>query len=459
MWILILCIVFINAVMYYSIRREAAYKNDSLFLVSIPDWVYESIEIQEIVKNYQKEQLIATGFSAIAYLPVFILSSDWWYIYFMIIIWFNVVVIYIPFKRARVKLLALKKLRGWPNENVQTIKIDLSLSAYMEKHPFDLKRYFIVLAIDFIALALMIYYQADKQMYLYMMLQFVALAIGITFIKRLPNKTFCDNSEANITINMLRLDSFHHCFFLVILADATFNLGLQLVMLEKISFTILIGLCAILIICIIFVISKANSYQTKKAEILNYYKQKEYTISNDDCWKIGIFGPKYYNKADPRTIINAPNGTQIMFNSAKPAYKYFVISVWTFIIVLLVGLFGYPYYLDVTNSLVDLSINDNYIIVDSPLYEAKIDLEAITKVELTNDLGDGTRTNGTDAIVYAKGNYTFDKYGKCKVYKASLHDCYIILYTDDITYIINDDRQEETEQIYQKIQEVLRNDN
>lgn len=38
---------------------------------------------------------------------------------------------------------------------------------------------------------------------------------------------------------------------------------------------------------------------------------------------------------------------------------------------------------------------------------------------------------------------------------ASLHPCYIILYTDDITYIVNDDDIQNTKLIYQEIQEVL----
>lgn len=459
MWILTLCIVFINIVMFFSIKRESAYKENQLFLVFIPQWAHDSIEIQEIIKHYNKRQLLTSILALISYLPLYLLPSPWVNGYFFIAIWINVSIIYVPFKRARKQLLELKKLRGWPNGKTQTIKIDLSLSAYMEKHPFDLKRYLIILFVDIFVLAVMIYYRADQQMYLYMILQFIVLFGGITLIKRIPNKTFCNNSEANITINKLRLDSFHHCFFFLIFADAIFNLFLQLVMLDKLPFTILLGLIIILFICIFITINKANNYQTKKKEILNYYNQKEYTISNDDCWKIGLTGPQYYNKADPRTIVDAPNGTQIMFNAAKPAYKYFIIGIWTFVIALLLGIFGYPYYLDITNRLVDLSIYDNQIIVDSPLYNTKISLENVTKTELTNDLGQGIRTNGTDAIVYAKGNYSYDKYGECKVYLASLHECYIILYTDDITYIINDDNKKNTKKIYQEIQEVLNNDN
>lgn len=320
---------------------------------------------------------------------------------------------------------------------------------------FNLRRYFFVLIIDLSVLGNMIYFHAENAMYLYMVLQFMVLVLGIVFIKKLPNKTFCKNSEVNITLNLLRRDSFHHCFFFLITGDSIFNLALQFFLLEKLPFVILLLVALIMILCVIIIVIKANHYREKKAKILAHYNECEYTISNDDCWKIGWFGPTYYNKADPRTLISAPNGTQMTFNTAKPAYRIFIIGIWTFVIALLLWLFGYPYYLDITNNLVNLSLTDQAVVVDSPFYDVSIDLQKVNKAELADDLGKGIRTNGTDTFVYGKGNYTFDRYGKCKVYMASLHPCYIILYTDDITYIVNDDDIQNTKLIYQEIQEVL----
>ena len=105
-----------------------------------------------------------------------------------------------------------------------------------KKHPFNLRRYFFVLIIDLSVLGNMIYFHAENAMYLYMVLQFMVLVLGIVFIKKLPNKTFCKNSEVNITLNLLRRDSFHHCFFFLITGDSIFNLALQFFLLEKATF-------------------------------------------------------------------------------------------------------------------------------------------------------------------------------------------------------------------------------
>ena len=122
-------------------------------------------------------------------------------------------------------------------------------------------------------------------------------------------------------------------------------------------------------------------------------------------------------------------------------------------------MFGYPYYLDLTNNLVDLSLQNNEIIISSQFYHHVIDTSNIEKIEISNDLGKGIRTNGSDTGIYAKGNYEFDKYGKCYVYLASLHDCYIVIYTSDKTYIINDDRIDDTKKFYNKLLEVIEHDN
>lgn len=454
MWILVACLVFINIVSYFSSKREKQYHDGMLFLVTIPEWAYDSIEIKEIEKQLNKEHLYALYISFATVIPLIILPSKWIFPYFMIILWFNIAIFNFPYKKAHNKLLALKKLRGWPNQKIETIKIDLSLSAYMEKHPFALKRYLLVLLIDIITLNSMIYFHSNKLMYLYLLLQFIVLGLGILIIKKLPNKTFCNNSEANITLNLLRRDCLHHCFFFMILCDSIFNLVLQLFMIEKIPFIILILIILMILICLIMTVIKANDYQNKKRQILHHYNEHEYTISNDDCWKFGFFGPTYYNKADPRTLVSIPNGTQLTFNTAKKTYQVIIISIWCFVLALLLWLFGYPYYLDINKELVDLSINEHQLIIDSPFYATTIALDDVNKIELTDNLGKGIRTNGTDAIVYSTGNYTFDRYGKCKVYTASLHHCYIILYTDNITYIVNDDDVSNTKLVYQAIKEV-----
>ena len=455
--IMLSTIIIVNIAFYYSTKKIASYQDGRLLLVNIPEYAYNNLsEIKEIEDNFKQETTRILFLTFITYLPMLILPDFVKLLYFVAIIFINIYLFNLPFKKYRLQLLKIKKDYDWPSQNTKTVKIDLAMLAHMEKQPFNYKRYLIILIIDIICLAGMIYFKANITSYLYLVLQFIVLIIGIILIKRLPNKTYCADTEINITINSLRRDYVSHCFFSLVLIDALFNFAIQFYLLNKLPFIIVTIVIILMMINMILIINHTKDYQRKKQEILASENQKEYTIDDDSCWKIGFLGPYYYNKADPKTFVYC--GTQMVFNTAKTSYKYFVISIWVFIIGLLIIVFGYPFYLDYTNQLVDVAIEDNVIVVDSPLYDAKINLDNINKVELTDDLGDGIRTNGSDAIVYTTGYCTYDKYGDCKVYKANFHDCYIILYTDDLTYIINDDDIKNTKQIYQEIKGVINND-
>lgn len=41
---------------------------------------------------------------------------------------------------------------------------------------------------------------------------------------------------------------------------------------------------------------------------------------------------------------------------------------------------------------------------------------------------------------------------------AKLHNCYIVIYTDDEIYIINDERVNKTKQFYNQLNEVIKHD-
>ncbi|MFQ8705030.1 MAG: PH domain-containing protein [Thomasclavelia sp.] len=463
MWYLVLIIIFINVVFYYSSKRDAKYKEGMLFLVTIPEYAIESMEVQKIITFYNKYlnlSLIGTFIiSALLILLSNLFPSLIITFILLIMIFVNAIILQIPFKKARDKLLQVKKENNWLVMNEKSYKVDLQLSSYMEQQSFKLKRFYNVILIDIFAIIFMVKYNADIMMYPFMILQIIVLFGGLLFIKKQGNQAFCENSEANITINLKRKQTFYDCFFYLTLCDALFNLVIQLYLLEKLKFIYIIFTITLSFIAIILTLYKVKDYYNKKAEILSFFNESNYSLSDDDCWKIGLMGPVYHNPYDPRTLVSMPGGTQLTFNTAKNGYRYFIIGVISIIFCFLVWLFGYPYYLDITHNLVDLSLKNNKIEITSEFYNFNIDIDTIEKLEITNSLGEGKRTNGTDTGIYSKGNYRYDKYGDCKVYLANLHECYIIIYTKDNIYIINDDDTGDTKSFYQQLKGVIKNDN
>ena len=456
MWYLALILMLINIVFYYSSKRDSKYKEGNLFLVTIPEYTIESIEVQKIIISYNRQLNILLSISfiiSIISILLFNLFSTLITVFiFFVLIFINTVIMQIPFKKAREKLLKIKKQNSWLILNDIKYKIDLKASSpYIEQSTFKLKHFYCVIIIDIYIFLLMIKYKADVIIYPFIILQMIILLTSLIFIKKLRIQTFCENNKANIMINLNRKQVFYDCLFCLTLSDALFNLVIQLYLLGKFKFIYIIFVTILSFITTILTLYKIKDYHNKKTELLSHYNECSYSLSSDDCWKIGLMGPAYYNPYDPRTLVSMPGGMQLTFNTAKKGYRYFIIGFISVILCFLIWIFGYPYYLDITNNIVDLSLQNNKIIVTSEFYNFDIDIAKIERLEITNNLGDGKRINGTDTGIYAKGEYRFEKYGDCKVYLASLHKCYIIIYTKDDIYIINDDDIEDTKSFYQQL--------
>ena len=65
MWYLALILMFINIVFYYSSKRDSKYKDGNLFLVTIPEYTIESIDVQKIIISYNRQLNILLSISFI----------------------------------------------------------------------------------------------------------------------------------------------------------------------------------------------------------------------------------------------------------------------------------------------------------------------------------------------------------------------------------------------------------
>lgn len=443
----------INTIFYYQAKKYGTYQSHHILLVSVPKKEYDSNEVQNIVSSYQKELLKRYLLTFIT-IPILFLSKFYLVLYYLVIMWINIMFINLTLKKYRQQLLELKKKNNWPSTKSKTIKIDLKLSALMEQKGFHYKKYMLVLLLDCICLGCMLYFHSHLDQYPFLAIQFIVLGGGLYFITKMPNKTYCDDTRINLAINSLKQNYISFCFFTLTLIDALFYLSVQLFLVDRLPFSIIFIILMIAFVNIILVLQKSQKYQKQKTELLQNHE--EYTIDDDDCWKIGLLGPSYYNETNPKTLVSSPLGNQMIFNTAKPAYKVFVTAIWAIILAFVLWIFGYPYYLDITHQLVDVTIENNSIMVDSPFYDVTIPLDTINDIEITEDLGNGIRTNGTDAIIYTHGHCTYDRYGKCLVYKANLHPCFLIIYSDNETYIINDNNINDTKQLYYTVKEVIK---
>ena len=173
--IMLSTIIIVNIAFYYSTKKTASYQDGRLLLVNIPAYAYNLSEVKEIEHNFKQETTKILFLSFLTYLPMIILPDFVDILYFLIIIWINIYLFNLPFKKYRNQLLKIKKDYNWPSQSTKTVKVDLAMLAHMEKQPFNYKRYLIILIIDIICLAGMIYFKANITSYIYLIFQFITI--------------------------------------------------------------------------------------------------------------------------------------------------------------------------------------------------------------------------------------------------------------------------------------------
>ena len=446
-WLILVIMLSVEVVIYYQSKSDAKYREQRLFLISIPTYAYESQEVKALCHGFKKENQRNYLIIALLALPIIFLSGIANLVYMMA--WFVILVIGSNFalRKYRSLLKELKKEKQWIVKEERKMHVDLKLSAYMENVKTNWYLLVIPLSIDLILFGLGIYY---KQMILVAtaLLMIFILCVGSYFISRMANQAYTNDTDLNISLNLARKKSYFMALFYIGCGDACFNLGLFMLDKQFIFGLLCLGLAVCVMILMVYTLL---SFPRLKARMIRLHEDKFYYQNLDEVWRVGILGAVYDNPSDPRTLVPSPNGMQMIFNAAKPGYRYFILIIVGVIILFLGYIFGYPYYLDQRHELAELTLTKTTLCIDSPFYKREWALESIDKVEWSENLGKGVRVNGTDTGVYGKGHYRFDRYGDCEVYLASLHPAYIILYTQEGVFIVNDDEQEQTKAVYKQL--------
>lgn len=446
-WLFLGLLLFVEAVFYYQSKSDAKYRERRLFLVSIPVYAYESDEVVSLRRGFEKENLrnymIITLFS----LPILFLSGLFFLIYMFIWVMILAIGANLALRKYHRLLKELKIEKQWVVTEDRKIHVDLKLTAYMENVKTNWWLLVIPLLIN-TCLAVVGFYYKQWVMGVTVLLMLLLLGIGSYFIAHLSNQTYTKDTDLNIQLNLARKQSYFMALWFLGCSDASFSLGLFLL---DLSFVLGLSCLSVSIVCMILMIIKILSFPRLKERLIHLHEDQFYYQNEDEVWRIGWFGAVYDNPTDPRTFVSSPNGMQMIFNAAKPGYRYFILAVFMVLFILLGSIYGYPYYLDQRQELAELTLTTTTLRVDSPLYEQEWMIDSIKKVELVNDLGEGFRVNGTATGIYGKGHYRFDNYGDCEVYLATMHPTYIILYTQEGVFVVNDDEEEKTEAVYKEL--------
>ena len=132
-WFVLGVMLFIEAVIYYQSKSDAAYREKRLFLISVPEYAYDSQEVKELCLGFKKESQRNYFLITLFALPTLFISGMIYLVYLMA--WFVLLVIgaNFAFRKYHRLLKELKREKQWIVIEDKKMHVDLKLSAYMEK--------------------------------------------------------------------------------------------------------------------------------------------------------------------------------------------------------------------------------------------------------------------------------------------------------------------------------------
>jgi hypothetical protein len=195
--------------------------------------------------------------------------------------------------------------------------------------------------------------------------------------------------------------------------------------------------------CIFIIILESTmirNYFNKIQELKRKYDENY--DDNDKYWR-GFF---YNNPNDKSFMVQKRFGIGTTINIAHPMAKGFLgvimlITIGTLIFTLVIG-----YKLNDAEFL--LTVNENKIIIEAPMYGMEFDKSEIEEVSKITELPEGIRTNGAETDDIALGNYKLDGYGKSNLFVyRDVKNIVVIKLKDKYLFITGKDI-EETEKYY-----------
>lgn len=431
----------------YVFSSETQWHEDRILCVSLDEAYVKTKEVEQFIKERKKVLYQYLGISLLCCV-VYPWIGGFALLYALVHMAVTLTA-YRKWGRDSQRLLKeLKEKQHWQNISAKQIRIDTDLSKKKRNAPKGL------LSVPILGMVILLFLLQDM----------ISRGIGVVilliqccflylFLKTRPY-AYCDVSKINEQICVLH----HRVMFQSYLITGILlciDQGLLIWKIKQESTSLgflflfsLINVCACAII-----MGLIRKYRKEKKKCLSFQKQE--VVDEDAFWSFGFFGPMYHNPYDPRWFRSISRSGQYCINGAKPLVHIASVLCVFGGVGLLTWYDVLPTLYHSQHALVDIRLENNQVIVDSPFYQHAFPIADIEKVEYRESIGKGRRTNGFDNTIYATGKFTFDDYGKAKVYMIDDTNAYILLYTKDGLYVINEDTDAETKAAYEEIIEGL----
>ncbi len=429
------------------------YQNFQILGVAFTPEHAESKEVQRLQDLFKRKQLLT---SIVFVILTLVFQLD----FFdgmrdtlqLIALFVYIIVSYLPFQSLQQQLIELKHDKGWIYAEGKR-QADLRVSREKGKGaPHSVWIWLIWLA-SWFPLGLAFFSGAPFEVYLPLLIinvVFVILPLSYNRAIRQKPAVIFEDSEMTLayTRRYERLQGMGYLMitivltvFLIVLSWFTLRgaSGLAFLLLLLVFLLVLVGI-------IFYILQKNQALQTDFFE-----GAPAYINERSGRYKWGF----YYNPDDYRLFVpKQASGMGVTINIARPAGKLMMGLTALFLAGVVVMA------LVMSTATFDVTIEEEGIAIEAPLYNSQISVEEIERVELTQTSLKGMRTNGYGGAEKAYGYFTLDEYGPVKLYAYPNNTYHIdILLNENHKprwIILNEPTREETEELFQKIQNRMR---
>lgn len=435
-WIMLPSYLIILGIMNWAMKYYIRAEDGCIFCVRIPREHREDETIKKIIQEFLTKKKVMNIVMSIFVVGGYFLSEYDMIstVYSFVWIFVYLGLVQIALNKAFDRTYQYKKEQGITTKGY-SISFDTEVARLKQSFLFPKWHWFIILAITLLGCYLWIPEEKENLVGLAMIganvIIFATLFMLAMVIPKTKMKVFSINSDINVALCRIFYSkwtkAFAFCGYINAISWAISGLFPK----KDESIAILVFFTTFETL-LIFIVLLATAWEIRKERNMfgNMEQEAIEEMDEDIFWRGGI----YNNPHDTKLWVEKRNGMGITMNMAKPAGKIITFLAYALVIGNLIWMITM---IPIDFPSLSYEIVDGSICVDATGYDTKIVIDDVVKAEVVDSLPRRYRNNGYEGKQYSFGKYRVKEYGQCRLYIDHSIKKYLILYTDETTYIIN----------------------
>ncbi len=424
-------------IIYFTTRNEWKPKKNIMLGVTLPQTLRLSDEVDEVGLRYRKELdrcfwiLTLAGVLGLFFKHISI--SLTWYMLWLVAV---IIVPYIPFVRGWKRLSVLKRECGYESQEGEVQAVYVDMSAITEKQTEPSPWWYLPpMVMGLIPCVLCFGLWGTKSFWLMevcYLSMFSCIVLFFFFAYRAyrhqRTEMVDERTELTLALTRVRHYNWHKMMLVSSWLTGLFTLAMYFLM-EQVGLFLLVTVVYTVALLMLamqteFTVRRVQERLTRDCDV----------GAGEDEDRYWLWGSVYYNPHDKHVLKNNRTGMNMTMNLATGTGKAF--ALFTVIMILSLPFWGL-WLMAEEFTPIKFSLRNESLVVIHLKEEYTVDLEDILSAEVLDGLPHAGKDIGTNMDTLLKGQFRVDGYGTCKLCLNPQEDQFLVIRTEDETYIFS----------------------